>query len=130
LGKNMGFITYSFDINNLPETLNKLTVKTRISSHSKKPEQKQENASDITLTINGVDLGTKQIFFYWPNCPITEWAMDNKKLKKLGLKNKRNELRFEIKKTAKHKNGMSIYYKGLNEEFTKLEMPIVVEWND
>lgn len=125
VGKDTGYITYNFR-NNLKK-IKKIKVKCRISSHSKSFEKKVENTSEITCLINNIEIGTKQVYHEWPNCEIKEWEVKNlEMLKKINL-NKNNTLTFKIKKNAKYKNGITIYYKALENRFKKKEMPIIIE---
>jgi len=115
VGRDYGHVSYLFKA---PEGISKFKVKAKLSSHSKRQEQVPENASEITLLINDIEVETKLINYYWPECPNTEWVVD------LPLKKGINTLTFKIKDTAKYKNGITIYYKNL---INQKEYPIEIE---
>jgi radical SAM superfamily enzyme YgiQ (UPF0313 family) len=126
LGRNVGYVTYVFQ-NRIPDP-DSISVSARICSHSKRFEKIPENASDITLQINGVDVGTKLLYHNWPECPIEEWTITDKELlKAVNLREGKNAITFRVKENAKHKNGITIYYKGLTKPFEEKEMPIIVK---
>ncbi len=124
LGKNEGFVEYEFGVPIVK--VKQIKVRTRIASHSKQQAKEKKNASDITVEINGIEIGTKRIYYYWSNCPIEEWVVKDKQvLKKIKLKDIGNTLTFRIKSVAECKTGISIYYRALEPGLE--DFPITVE---
>ena len=117
LGRDFGFIDYTF--RNKIKEVKKGKIKLRISSHSKKIEKTEENASVINVKLNDVKIGSIKAYFNWPDCEISTIEFDGSKIIK-GL----NKLTFEIKKDDVYSNGLSIYETSISN---KEKMGIIIE---
>ncbi len=122
-GINHGFFEYRFDCPN-PST-KKIELYAKVCSHSHRQKRKPENASELTLEINSIELETRLVYFE-PNRSdfVESWVI--KDTKKLGLKPKNNSLVFRVKKHAKYKTGLTIYGKSLTKTYKHIELPIVI----
>ncbi|RLE42002.1 hypothetical protein DRJ48_04455 [Candidatus Woesearchaeota archaeon] len=122
-GVNHGFFEYRFDCPN-PST-KKLELYAKVCSHSHREARKAENASELTLEINGKALD-KRLVYFEPNRSdfVEKWVIKN--ANKLGLKPKDNSLVFKVKKQAKYKTGLTIYGASLTKAYRHIELPIVI----
>ncbi|MFH1849537.1 MAG: radical SAM protein [archaeon] len=126
IGVDCGSLTYKFDSETI--TPSRILVYTKIASHSKAEEMIDDNASEVTLVINGIEIETKLVYFY-PNrdTRITKWMVENEEtVRNIALKKSDNTLKLEIKDTARCKNGLMVYYRTLTDEYSYQEMPIIV----
>lgn len=107
-GQNAGYFEYDVQGPDLPPA--QITIQARLSAESNDKGQPHET-SDVTLTLNGVDLGTQTVVPDDQKGRVYSWKVrDPELLKKIGLKSgDRNVLRFTVKPEAQHKNGLCLY---------------------
>lgn len=107
-GQTSGYFEYTLEGPDLPPA--QLIVQTRLSAESNE-KGKPHELSDVTLKINGVEVGTQTVIPDDQKGRIYTWKVqDPAILQKIKLKaGERNILRFEVEPEAEHKNGLCLY---------------------
>ncbi len=123
-GKDSGFYEYRF--RGLDKVPGQFIVRARISAESSTkglPEEK----SDVTLSVNGVELGTQTVVPDDSEGQIYQWNVNEPgAIASLQLKpGEQNTLRFEVKKQAALRHGLCLYGAGLSPD--KEALPITIE---
>ena len=113
-GPDAGYFAYHFGLDDAD--IHRLVVRARLSAESSDRGKPMET-SDVSLLINGVEIGTQRVQPDDQKGKVYEWVVDKPDfIKKLGLSDKqRNELRFEVKEDAKSKHGLCLYGESLQE---------------
>lgn len=123
-GNESGFFIYSFGAEK--GIIEKLTISARMSAEFVGKGSSPKDITDVTLSVNNIEISTKQIAhddFYGK---IYSWEIDSKDIiKKIKLSNE-NKLRFEVKKDAENKRGLCIYGRALSKEEEKNVNPVTV----
>ncbi|MCX6127789.1 MAG: hypothetical protein NTX25_01840 [Proteobacteria bacterium] len=111
-GKGAGYYEYKF--RGSAETPLGLRIAARLSAESNE-KGKPDEISDVTLSINGVELTTQTVGPDDMEGAIFTWQLSDKEtLHKLKLKPaQENTLRLSVKPDAKHKNGLCLYGQAL-----------------
>ncbi len=126
-GETAGYLTYAFSGVDRPVV--RLSVTARLSAEHGESAGKPEETSDVTVSVNGVELGTQTIM---PDNglgqPYTYQVSDPKLLAKMALKpTAGNLLRFEIRKTAKNQHGLCVYGRTAAYDDPEPGSPIVID---
>jgi len=125
-GKGAGFYDYRFRGLDQPPT--SFIVRARLSAESNTvglPEEK----SEVTLSVNGVEIGTQTVVPDDTNGQIYEWKiLDPERVKSLNLRpGDQNVLRFSVKDQAQFRNGLCLYGAALNKDKSQEAVPITIE---
>jgi hypothetical protein len=107
-GKGAGYYEYHF--RGLDQDPKEFLVRARLSAESNTkglPEEK----SEVTLSVNGVEIGTQLVIPDDSHGQVYEWRLkDRQKIRSLQLQpNEQNTLRFAVKGQAQHRNGIVLY---------------------
>ena len=107
-GKGAGYYEYRF--RGLEQDPKEFVVRARLSAESNTkglPEEK----SDVTLSVNGFEIGTQVVVPDDSHGQVYEWRLkDRQVIRSLQLKpGEQNTLRFSVKSLAKHQNGIVLY---------------------
>jgi len=126
VARNKGQITYKFGFS--PVKFKKISISARVASHSKLPERILENSSSITLLVNSVEAGTKQVYYEWPFCSVKEWIIEDPELiRRMNICEGENSVTFRVE-DSEFSNGITIYYRAIDPKLKRHEMPIVIEF--
>lgn len=125
-GKGAGYYDYRF--RGLDQPPSSFVVRARMSAESNtvgKPEEK----SEVTLFVNGVEIGTQTVVPDDTEGQVYEWKVDDPaRLQSLNLKpGEQNILRFAVKDKAHFRNGICLYGAALNKDKTREAVPITIE---
>ncbi len=125
-GKGAGYYDYRF--RGLDQPSASLIVRARLSAESNSVGQPEEK-SEVTLLVNGVEVGTQTVVPDDTKGQIYEWKVDDpERLRSLNMKpGDRNVLRFAVKDKARFRNGLCLYGAALNKDMGKDAMPITIE---
>jgi hypothetical protein len=125
-GKGAGYYDYRF--RGLDQSPTSFVVRARMSAESNSlglPDEK----SEVTLLVNGVEVGTQTVVPDDTVGRIYEWKIDDpQKIQSLNLKpGDKNILRFAVKDKARFRNGICLYGAALSKDKSKEAVPITIE---
>lgn len=125
-GKGAGYYDYRFRGLDQPPT--SFVVRARLSAESNSlglPDEK----SEVTLLVNGVEVGTQTVVPDDTVGQVYEWKLDDpEQIQALNLKpGDQNVLRFAVKDKARFRNGICLYGAALNKDKSKEALPITIE---
>jgi hypothetical protein len=125
-GKGSGYYEYRF--RGLDQPPSSFVVRARMSAESNSvgaPEEK----SEVTLSVNGVEVGTQIVVPDDTQGQVYEWKVDDPgRIKDLNLKpGHQNILRFAVKDEARFRNGICLYGAALTKDKSKDAVPLTIE---
>ncbi len=112
-GEQTGFFEYSFV--SAPSAPKFIEVKARLSAESHE-KGKAEEISDVTVSIDGFELGTQTVVPDDMQGKIYVWRSDHPALLKKLEGSGKHTLRFEVKADAKHRFGLCLYGEALDQK--------------
>ena len=126
-GETCGFLSYAFP--GVDRPLRKLSITARLSAERGDNAGKPEETSDVTASVNGVEIETRTVLADNGLGESYTFALsDPKLLKKMNLKpGPGNLLKLEIKKTAKNQRGMCVYGRSVGYDDPDPGAPILVQ---
>jgi len=124
-GDRDGYFAYRFNGPTVP--VSGVEVQARLSAESQTSGLPEET-SDVTLALNGVELGTQTVLPDNGEGRIHTWHLpDRSLLAALKLRpGAENELRFTVKKTASNQHGLCIYGRSVDASRAGSAIPILV----
>jgi hypothetical protein len=125
-GKGAGYYEYRF--RGLDQSPSSFVVRARLSAESNSVG-KPEEMSEVTLQVNGVEVGTQTVVPDDTVGRVYEWKVENPAdIEKLNLKpGDQNVLRFAVKDKAQFRNGICLYGAALAKDKSKDAVPLTVE---
>ncbi|HYX36419.1 MAG TPA: hypothetical protein VE954_25210 [Oligoflexus sp.] len=125
-GKGAGYYDYRFRGLDQPPT--SFTVRARMSAESNERGRPHEK-SEVTLAVNGVEIGTRTVVPDDTEGQVYEWKIeDPERVRNLNLKpGDQNILRFSVKEQASLRHGLCLYGAALSKDRSQDAVPITIE---
>ncbi len=105
-GEYAGYFEYTFKAPPAPPA--SLTIRARLSAESHE-KGKASEISDVTLLVNGVEMGTITVQPDDMLGKVYTWQSKEPRVMKKLSTSAQNTLRFEVKATAKNRHGICLY---------------------
>jgi predicted transcriptional regulator len=124
-GDSHGYLSYGFA--GVDGQVSQLTVEARLSAESNDRGASHET-TDITLVLNGVELGTQTVIADDGRGQRYTWSVDDPQtIARLDLRpDQSNELRFVVKPDAANQRGLCVYGRAIDYSSSDQGMPVTV----